>query len=147
MAWAHSEACSCVLELQGGKGTGRRLGIAFHGTNETLAGTYSTFKLSPEGDRLDPTKLPEPSIPPSPGHTREWLDGIKTRRQPSCHFGYHYWIQLAISLGAIAFEVGRRVAWDDAAERVVNDEDANRLLAPVYRRPWAVPQIAQASQG
>jgi predicted dehydrogenase len=147
LTWSHSEACSYGFELHEGKGTGRRLGIAFHGTNGTLAATYSTFKLIPEGDRLDPTKLPEPSIPPSPGHTREWLDGIKTRRQPSCHFGYHYWIQLAISLGAIAFEVGRRVAWDDAAERVVNDEDANRLLAPVYRRPWALPQIAQATQG
>jgi len=141
LTWTHSEACSFGFELHEGAGTGRRLGIVFHGTNGTLAANYGTFKLFPEGDRLDPNKLPEPSIPPSPGHTREWLDGIKTRQQPLCHFGYHYWIQLAISLGDIAFRVGRKIRWDDKNERVVGDEEANRLLTPTYRKPWSLPKV------
>jgi len=141
LTWTHSEACSFGFELHEGAGIGRRLGIVFHGTNGTLAANYGTFKLFPEGDRLDPNKLPEPSIPPSPGHTREWLDGIKTRQQPLCHFGYHYWIQLAISLGDIAFRVGRKIRWDDKNERVVGDEEANRLLTPTYRKPWSLPKV------
>lgn len=141
LTWTHSEACSFGFELHEGTGIGRRLGIVFHGTNGTLAANYSTFKLFPEGDRLDPNKLPEPSIPPSPGHTREWLDGIKTRQQPLCHFGYHYWIQLAISLGDIAFQVGRKIFWDDKLERTIGDEEANRLLTPTYRKPWSLPKV------
>jgi len=140
LTWTHSEACSFGFELHEGVGIGRRLGIVFHGTNGTLAANYNTFKLFPEGDRLDPNKLPEPSIPPSPGHAREWLDGIKTRQQPLCHFGYHYWIQLAISLGDIAFQVGRKIVWDDKVGRIVGDEEANRLLSPTYRKPWSLPK-------
>jgi len=140
LTWTHSEACSFGFELHEGVGIGRRLGIVFHGTNGTLAANYNTFKLFPEGDRLDPNKLPEPSIPPSPGHAREWLDGIKTRQQPLCHFGYHYWIQLAISLGDIAFQVGRKIVWDDRAGRIVGDEEANRLLSSTYRKPWSLPK-------
>ncbi len=140
LTWTHSEACSFGFELHEGVGIGRRLGVVFHGTNGTLAANYNTFKLFPEGDRLDPNKLPEPSIPPSPGHAREWLDGIKTRQQPLCHFGYHYWIQLAISLGDIAFQVGRKIVWDDKVGRIVGDEEANRLLSPTYRKPWSLPK-------
>ncbi len=140
LTWTHSEAYSFGFELHEGKEIGRRLGIVFHGTNGTLAANYNTFKLFPEGDRLDPNKLPEPSIPPSPGHAREWLDGIKTRQQPLCHFGYHYWIQLAISLGDIAFQVRRKIVWDDRAGRIVGDEEANRLLSPTYRKPWSLPK-------
>ncbi len=140
LTWTHSEAYSFGFELHEGVGIGRRLGIVFHGTNGTLAANYNTFKLFPEGDRLDPNKLPEPSIPPSPGHAREWLDGIKTRQQPLCHFGYHYWIQLAISLGDIAFQVGRKIVWDDKVGRIVGDEEANHLLTPTYRKPWSLPK-------
>ncbi len=140
LTWTHSEAYSFGFELHEGVGIGRRLGIVFHGTNGTLAANYNTFKLFPEGDRLDPNKLPEPSIPPSPGHAREWLDGIKTRQQPLCHFGYHYWIQLAISLGYIAFQVGRKIVWDDKVGRIVGDEEANHLLTPTYRKPWSLPK-------
>ena len=35
----------------------------------------------------DIDKVPK-AVPDSPGHHREWLDGIRTRRQPSCHVGY-----------------------------------------------------------
>ncbi|MFA0764924.1 MAG: hypothetical protein XFASWVDF_002669 [Candidatus Fervidibacter sp.] len=140
LIWTHSEAFSFGFELHEGTEIGRRLGIVFHGTNGTLAANYFTFKLFPEGNRLDPTKLPEPSIPPSPGHTREWLDGIKTRQQPLCHFGYHYWIQLAISLGDIAFQVGRKIVWDNAKGQIVGDSEANKLLTPTYRHPWVFPK-------
>jgi len=139
LTWTHSEAFSFGFELHEGKGIGRQLGIVFHGTNGTLAANYTTFKLFPEGDRLNPQSLPPPSIPPSPGHTREWLDGIKTRQQPLCHFGYHYWIQLAISLGDIAYQVKRRLVWDDRKGRIIGDEEANRLLSPTYRAPWTLP--------
>ncbi|MGQ9463427.1 MAG: Gfo/Idh/MocA family protein [Candidatus Fervidibacter sp.] len=140
LVWSHSEAFSFGFELHEGTEITRRLGIVFHGTNGTLAANYTTFKLFPEGDRLDPNKLPEPSIPPSPGHTREWLDGIKTRQQPLCHFGYHYWIQLAISLGDIAYMVGQKIIWDNLKGRIVGDEEANRMLTPNYRKPWEFPK-------
>jgi hypothetical protein len=32
--------------------------------------------------------------------------------------------------------VGRKVKWDPAAERFVNDPEADRLLARAMRAPW-----------
>lgn len=141
LTWTHSEAFSYGFEFQEGIGIRRRLGIVFHGTNGTLAADYGRFKLFPEGNRLNPEQLPPKSIPASPGHAREWLDGIKKREQPLCHFGYHYWVQLAISLGDIAYRVKRHIVWDDKDELIIGDEEANRLLTPTYRTPWTLPNI------
>jgi hypothetical protein len=39
-------------------------------------------------------------------------------------------------LAKVALRRGRYLAWDAQAERVVNDEEANRLLTYEYRAPW-----------
>ena len=39
-------------------------------------------------------------------------------------------------LAKIALRVGRRVIWDAKAERIANDDEANRLLTYQYREPW-----------
>jgi len=32
--------------------------------------------------------------------------------------------------------LGRDLTWDPAAERFVNDEQADRMLTRAYRQPW-----------
>jgi hypothetical protein len=36
-------------------------------------------------------------------------------------------------------KLGRSIQWDGSNERIVNDEQANRLLRRDYRGPWQYP--------
>ena len=41
-------------------------------------------------------------------------------------------------------QLGRTFAWDPAKGRIVNDDEANKLLARPYRAPWVHPAAAMA---
>ena len=118
----------------------RRLGIYFHGVNGTLFADYSRHEVVPEGELLkDPTPPPQ-SIPPSPGHEREWLDCIKTGKQPSCSVEYHYRIDLALTLANVAYRVRRAIRFNPRTERIEGDREAQRLARPQYRPRWKFPE-------
>ena len=86
------------------------------------------------------SKEPVKSIPPSPGHEREWLDSIKSRKQPSCHVGYHYKIDAAICLANLAYKLGRSIRFDPASEKIIGDDEAALLAKPQFREPWKFPE-------
>jgi predicted dehydrogenase len=118
----------------------RALGVMFHGTKGTLLGNYGWRRIVSEGEALKDAVPPEPSIPSSPGHDREFLDAIKTREQPLCNFDYHLPIAVAIDLAHVSLNVGRKVRWDAEASEVIGDREANDLAKPHYRKPWKLPK-------
>jgi len=141
MTWMLHLCNSYGYDLQGpDNAIRRRLGVYFQGVNGTLFADYSTHKIVPEGNRLKDLQPPEKSIPPSPGHEREWLDCIRSRQQPSCNVSYHYKLDAAIGLANIAYKLGRSVRFDPATEKIVGDAEAARLARPVYRDPWKFPE-------
>jgi predicted dehydrogenase len=139
MTWMMNCASSFAFDFGRGK-PARRLGIYFHGVNGTLFTDYNKHEIVPEGDFLKDLTPPPQSIPPSPGHEREWLDCIKSRKEPSCSVNYHYKVDLAITLAGISYQLGgRSVRWDAKRERIAGDKQAARLARPVYRKPWKFP--------
>ena len=42
-------------------------------------------------------------------------------------------------LANISAQLGRTLTWDPVKGRVPGDEEANRLLARPYRKPWTHP--------
>lgn len=138
MTWMMSCANSFGFDFGRGK-PARRLGIYFHGVNGTLMANYSRYEVVPEGDLLKDLTPPPETIPPSPGHEREWLDAIKTRQEPSCSVNYHYKVDLAITLGNLSYRLGRSIQFDPKTEKIVNDRQAARLARPRYRDPWKFP--------
>jgi hypothetical protein len=88
------------------------------------------------GKRVTDFKRPEPTIPESPGHLREFLDAIKSRQITTCDIEYGHQLTKAGLLGNMAFRLGRKIEWDDARERVIGDSRANRMLTRRYRKPW-----------
>ena len=117
----------------------RRLGIYFHGVRGTVFSDYGKHEIVPEGDWMKDAVTPEPSIPSSPGHEREWLDCIKSRKQPSCNPEYHCKIDAAIELANLSMQLGRSIRFDPKAECIVDDDAATKLATPVYRAPWKFP--------
>jgi len=101
---------------------------------------YSQFKIVPEGDKMAGKEAPPKSIPPSPGHEREWLDCIKSRRQPSCSVFYHVKVDVPIVLSLLSLKLGRSIRFDPAKEEIIGDSEAARLAIPTYRKPWKFPK-------
>jgi predicted dehydrogenase len=140
LTWMSSLTNSFDFVMRGDAEPERRLGIYFHGTNGTIYANYGMFRVMAEGKRL-PDKTPPPaSIPPSPGHEREWLDCIRSRQQPSCSVFYHVRVDVPIVLSLLAYKLGRSIRFDPATERIAGDNEAARLAIPQYRAPWKFPK-------
>ncbi len=140
LTWSNSTANASGYSVPGPQGKRRDLAVVFQGANATLVSDYKTHDILPERDlSVDTAGIPE-SEPRSPGHYREWLDCLRSRKQPSCHVGYHYKIDVAIQLSMISLALGRSVAFDPVTETIPNDPEAQRLVRPVYRKPWRFPE-------
>lgn len=139
MTWMHMMCNSFNFDFGGPPDGGRRLGVIFHGTNGTLLADYGNHHVVSEGDKLKDFQPPAPSIPSSPGQDREFLDAIKSRKQPMCSFEYHYPLALAMDLANISLATGRKIHWDAKAGKIAGDKEADRLATPDYRKPWKLP--------
>jgi hypothetical protein len=77
--------------------------------------------LIPEGDRMKGMETPPKSIPSSPGHELEWIECIKSRKQPSANVEYHIKVDIPIVLSILSMKLGRSIRFDPATEKIVGD--------------------------
>jgi predicted dehydrogenase len=141
LTWMMSLTNSYGFDLHGEPKPHVRVGAYFHGENGTMYTDYlGNFKIVPEGDFLNGKEAPPKSIPPSPGHEREWLDCIKSRQQPSCNPAYHVKVDVPLILSVLALKLGRSIRFDPKTETIVGDREAARLAVPTYRAPWKFPE-------
>ena len=110
--------------------------VIFEGAEATLVTNYSRHEVWVKGKREENFSRPAQSIPDSPGHIREFLDAIKSRRRTTCDVEYAFRLTKGGLLGNLAFRTGERIYWDDGRERVTGHSRANRLLTRRYRKPW-----------
>jgi predicted dehydrogenase len=140
MTWMSSLTNSYGFDLEGQPQPQRRLGIYFHGANGTIYADYEMFKIVPEGDKMKNCTEPPKSIASSPGHEREWLDCIKSRKLPSCNPDYHVRIDVPIQLSLLSLKLGRSIRFDPVKEQIIGDPEAARAALPKYRAPWRFPE-------
>jgi hypothetical protein len=74
----------------------------------------------------------------SPGHQREFLDCVKSRRQTITPAETAHRSASIGHLGQIAMLLGRKIRWNPDTEQVINDETATRMLSTPMRAPWHV---------
>lgn len=139
LSWMQSSTNSYGFDFLRGQDSRRRLGIYFHGVNGTLQTDYDNHLILPEGNRMDGMQTPPKSIPPSPGHELEWLECIKSRKQPSCNPGYHVKIDVPVALSILSLKLGRSIRFDPDKELIIGDKEATKLSVPEYRSPWKFP--------
>ena len=70
-------------------------------------------------------------------HIRDFLDCIRTRRQPACHAEAAHRAQSICQCMNISLRLGRPLDWDPAKEEF-NDPEANRMLSREPRSPWRI---------
>ena len=113
-------------------------GVRFEGDKGWVHVTRGDIKAEP-ASLLDTLIKPgEEHLYLSNNHMENFLQCIRTRRDPVasvevCHAA------TTISLVAdIATRAGRKLVWDWSKERFANDEVANRMLSRTLRTPWHV---------
>lgn len=88
--------------------------------------------LYAEGNRLrivSETDGAEEALPvePRPDHLSDWLDGVRTRRQPVCDAELGYRTTVAIAMGVRAYREGRTLVWDRARQAALPLTQPTRL--------------------
>jgi predicted dehydrogenase len=69
-------------------------------------------------------------------HARNFLDCVKSRREPAAGLEAAHQVATACHLANIALRLGRRLRWDAEREEIVGDAEAARQLVRPYREPW-----------
>ena len=112
-------------------------GTLFVGDKGMLLADYGNHRLFPEKDFKD-FQPPPKTIPPSPGHHKEWLLGCQTGSPTLCNFAYSGPLAETVLLGNVAYRSGKKLEWDEASKSVTNasDPDVARYLARAYRDGW-----------
>ncbi|HDQ45802.1 MAG TPA: gfo/Idh/MocA family oxidoreductase [bacterium] len=74
----------------------------------------------------------------SPEQHIDWIDCIRTRRQPVAPIEVGHRSCSACLVAHIAMKLNRTLYWDPVAERFKNDDEANRMVSRPMRLPWRI---------
>ena len=74
----------------------------------------------------------------SNNHEGNWLDCIRTRKQPICPAEIGHRTATICHLNGIAERLNRRIKWDPAKEQILDDPEAARWLDRPRRTPYVV---------
>ncbi len=113
-------------------------GIFFFGERATVFAADARWIVIPPGKNAQREEF---NVQTDMGgnHMAEFLEAVRTRKQPSCVPEDGYRSTATVQLGMIAYETVSTVEWDDAAEQIVDNPAAAALLKREYRAPWKHP--------
>lgn len=113
-------------------------GIYFYGTKGTLFASDREWVLIPAGKDAQRETF-KANNDMGTDHVKEFLECVRSRKQPSCTMESGYQTTTTVQLGMIAYESASTVQWDAKTEQIVNNPAASALLKRDYRKPWAHP--------
>ncbi len=114
-------------------------GVLFMADRAKLfAPQYGGSPILMPSDRTDSIALPEPYLPKSPGHHREWIEAIKTGGKTSCDFAYGSRLTELCLLGNVAIRSAKTIEWDHEKMQTSNGIDIGYLLRQAYRDGWSL---------
>lgn len=73
-------------------------------------------------------------------HMKDFLAAIASRGKPVADIEQGHISSASCILANLSLQLGRSLTWDAAKQRVVGDEEANKLLRRPYRQPWVHPE-------
>lgn len=138
LVWEHKAGLNNGLN-------GRSWGVQWNGTEGTIILNDAGWEIITERKQanLDNAKKPG-SKDPRPAHVRNFLDCVKSRKQPVLNLEVGHHVSTVAHLGNLAYRTGRKIVWDAEKERVVDDRQADKLVGVKYRKPWSLPYSQRA---
>ncbi len=113
-------------------------GIFLYGDKGTVFVTDNRWVLINKGKNAD-RKVTEVKADMAVDHMQEFLDAVRTRKQPICTTADGHKSTATVKLAMIALQAGRKITWDPDQKQIVNDPEAANLLKRPYRPPYKHP--------
>ncbi len=95
------------------------------------------FKLFPE-EQFKDVKMPEPSLPRSSGHHKEWLIACKGGPAAMSNFDYAGPLTEFVLLGNVALRLGNEIIWDSKKLQAKGCPEAQPYIFREYRKGWEI---------
>ena len=119
--------------------------MAFIGNEGTLVVDRSGWEVIPEWEdgeaKTEPIPVREGERTGVEPHAEDFISCIKTRERPNAPVDSAANTAIVAHLGNVSYLVGRKVRWDTAARRFVDDAEADELIRPTYSEPWELPRV------
>jgi predicted dehydrogenase len=108
----------------------------FEGTEGTVHVDWNSMRTEPESLASTVIGPNEIHLHQSRDHKRDFLDSIKSGRDPIAPVEVGHRSASFCHLANIAMRLGRKLRWNPDTESFIGDDQANRLLSKPLRAPW-----------
>ena len=137
----YANGVKLVMRLGGFNGEGNWFGLGtcpvrFEGDEGWVeTGDFAKIVAEPASLLAD-SKLDGMAGTDPTNHVRDFLDCVKSRGKTASNSSVTRSSHVACHAAAIAWRLGRKLAFDPATESFVDDEQANRMRSRARRAPW-----------
>ena len=114
---------------------GKGGGVRFIGTKGTVDVTRGRVTSTPE-ELINRTFTEKEKITDVTDHYQNWIDCIRSRKQPLSTAEIGHRTASICYLTNIAYELKRPLKWNPRTEKFVNDAEADKLAVGYLRAPW-----------
>jgi glucose-fructose oxidoreductase len=115
------------------------------GDNTKFVGTEGWISVARGQWNAEPVSLKEASLGPndvrlveSRNHYQNFVDCIKSRKDPVSHIEDAVRSDIISHLGDIAIRLKRKIRWDWDKEEILGDPEASKMLSRPLRAPWTL---------
>jgi len=115
-----------------------KFGMTFEGTEGTIYVDRKRIEATPPEILNEKIGDGEIHLYKSEDHYRNFADCVKSRKECICTAEIGHRSATICNIGNIAMRLGRKLAWDPAAERFTGDDEANALLGREMRGEWSL---------
>lgn len=107
----------------------------FEGSEGTIFVSRGKIESKPDTIVQQPIGEKDFHVYPSSDHRKNWLDCIKSRKDPICTAEIGHRSATICHLGNIGYWLNRPLRWDPIRERFIDDAEANKLVDRELREP------------
>jgi predicted dehydrogenase len=114
-------------------------GVMFIGEKGMMYTNYDVHVLLP-AEKFKDAKPPAQTIPPSPGHQRQWMDACLANNPSAvaAPFSYGALLTETALLGVASYRAGKELEWDAANLKIPNAPEAEGFFDYDYRDGWTL---------
>lgn len=113
-------------------------GCTFEGTKGTLYVDRGKIESNPASILTTPLDDKAQRVYLSNDHARNWIECIRSRKEPICTAEIGNRSATICHLGNIGYQLRRTLKWDPAKEEFPGDAEANALRDRPMREPWKI---------